>query len=82
MRWIEAVGVLLALLATGRLHGPVLTYLAVAEGVGRGRHGLRGSDGGLRRCPNACDRRYRVYVQGSNGSPLFILHLAHSPAST
>jgi len=41
MRWMEAVCVSLALLAAGRLHGPVLTYLAVAEGVGRGRHGWR-----------------------------------------
>ena len=41
MRWMEAVGMSLALLAAGGLHRPVLTYLTVAEGVGRGRHGWR-----------------------------------------
>jgi hypothetical protein len=45
MRWIEAVRVSLALLVAGRLHGPVLTYLAVAEGVCRGRHGWKKGDG-------------------------------------
>lgn len=34
----------LALLVAGRLHRPVLTYLTVAEGVGRGRHGRRGRE--------------------------------------
>ena len=34
----------LALLVAGRLHRPVLTYLTVAEGVGRGRHGWRGRE--------------------------------------
>ena len=38
---MEAVGMSLALLVAGRLHRPVLTYLTVAEGVGRGRHGWR-----------------------------------------
>jgi hypothetical protein len=34
----------LVLLAASRHHLPVLTYLAVAEGVGRGRHRWRGGE--------------------------------------
>jgi hypothetical protein len=75
MRWIEAVGMSLALLATSRLHGPVLTYLAVAKGVGRGRHGWRGSEGELRGCPNACACRYRSVCPGSNGNRRQVLSL-------
>jgi hypothetical protein len=75
MRWIEAVGMSLALLATGRLHGRVLTYLAVAEGVGRGRHGGRVSEGELRSCPNACACRYRSVCPGCNGNRRQVLSL-------
>jgi hypothetical protein len=58
----------LALHVTGRLHSRILTYLAVAEGVGRGRHGWRGSEGELRSCPNACACRCRIVCPGSNGN--------------
>ena len=73
----------LALLVAGRLHRPVLTYLTVAEGVGRGRHGWR-----ERQCAVVLTH-VPVVIEYLSKATMVVLSLLstspsppHSPAST